>query len=236
MTYRRIVNKIAEILEKVFSMPKSLYISLHYFPFFQAIHLPIVVRYNTKIRNMSGKVLLNNNLPFKWGGVKLGFGSVGIFDKSYERSIWEVAGTIQIHGNVKLGPGSRVSVGSNGILILGDNVVNSAKMTIICTNRIAIGANVTTSWDTLVMDTDFHHVLNLDTNTVHPKEKPIEIGDNVWLGARCMVLKGSAIPKNCVIGAMALVNNSFSEPNCLLAGNPAKIKKHNITMYSLKNE
>ncbi len=35
MTYRRIVNKIAEILEKAFSMPKSLYISLHYFPFFK---------------------------------------------------------------------------------------------------------------------------------------------------------------------------------------------------------
>ncbi len=166
----------------------------------------------------------------------LGFGSVGIFDKSYERPIWEVSGTIHICGNVRLGPGSRVSVGPSGVLILGDNIVNSAKMTVICNNRITIGANVTISWDTLVMDTDFHHILDLETNTVRPKEKPIEIGDNVWLGARCMILKGSVIPRNCVVGAMTLVNRSFNESNCLLAGNPAEIKKYNITIYSLKNE
>ncbi len=65
MTCRRIANKIVEILEKVFSAPKSFYISLYYFPFLWAIRLPIKVRYNTKICKLSGKILLNSCLCAK---------------------------------------------------------------------------------------------------------------------------------------------------------------------------
>ena len=44
-----------------------------------------------------------------------------------------------------------------------------------------------------------------------------------------VILKGSVIPEGCVVGAMTLVNKQFEESNCLIAGNPAIIKKTGIS-------
>lgn len=44
--------------EKILSIPKSLWVSSHYFPLADAIKLPIMVRYNIKLLRMKGKVVL----------------------------------------------------------------------------------------------------------------------------------------------------------------------------------
>lgn len=52
----------------------------------------------------------------------------------------------------------------------------------------------------------------------------IEIGENVWIGAKATILKGVNIGENTVIAAHALVNKNC-ESNCVYAGTPAvKIK------------
>lgn len=43
-------------LDKILSIPKSLWVSLHFFPVKEAIRLPILVRYNTKIVSLKGRV------------------------------------------------------------------------------------------------------------------------------------------------------------------------------------
>lgn len=44
----------------------------------------------------------------------------------------------------------------------------------------------------------------------------------------CIILKGSQISNNTVVGAGTIVTKKYEEPNCILAGNPAKIVKRNI--------
>ena len=41
-----------------------------------------------------------------------------------------------------------------------------------------------------------------------------------------MILKGSKIPSNSMIGACSLVNKEFTEENTVIAGSPAKIIKN----------
>lgn len=53
--------------------------------------------------------------------------------------------------------------------------------------------------------------------------KPIEIGDNCWLGANVILLPGIKIGNNCVVGAGSVVTKNFEEDNLILAGNPARI-------------
>lgn len=43
------------------------------------------------------------------------------------------------------------------------------------------------------------------------------------------ILKGAVIPKGCVIGANSNVVSGFTEKNCIIAGNPARIVKKHIT-------
>ena len=52
----------------------------------------------------------------------------------------------------------------------------------------------------------------------------ITIGQNVWFGARCIVLKGVTIGDNSVIAAGSIVVKSIPA-NCVAAGNPARVVK-----------
>lgn len=49
----------------------------------------------------------------------------------------------------------------------------------------------------------------------------VTIGNNVFIGARVMILKNVEVGDNCVIGAGSVVTKNVS-PNSVFAGNPAK--------------
>lgn len=53
----------------------------------------------------------------------------------------------------------------------------------------------------------------------------IEIGNDVWFGASCLVLKGVTIGSGAVIGAGAVVTKDIP-PYAIVAGNPAKVVKY----------
>jgi acetyltransferase-like isoleucine patch superfamily enzyme len=52
------------------------------------------------------------------------------------------------------------------------------------------------------------------------------IGDNVFLGANSIILKGVVIGENTVIGAGSVVVDDVP-PNCVAVGNPAKVVRLN---------
>ena len=54
--------------------------------------------------------------------------------------------------------------------------------------------------------------------------KPIEIGDNCWIGGGAIILPGVKIGKNSIIGSGAVVTKDIPD-NVVAAGNPAKIIK-----------
>lgn len=56
-------------------------------------------------------------------------------------------------------------------------------------------------------------------------DKPIVVGENVWLGANVTVCAGVTIAPNCIVAAGAVVTKDLQEENCLYGGIPAvKIK------------
>jgi len=78
------------------------------------------------------------------------------------------------------------------------------------------------------MDIDFHKIKKLNEDNFRNKLENIDIGNNVWIGCRNTILKGSRIKDNSVIGANSLINKEFEKENVLIAGNPAKIVRENI--------
>ena len=59
--------------------------------------------------------------------------------------------------------------------------------------------------------------------------KDVVLGDHIWVGTRAMVLKGSRIPDDSIVGAASLVTGSFEEAGCALAGNPAKVVREGVS-------
>jgi acetyltransferase-like isoleucine patch superfamily enzyme len=50
---------------------------------------------------------------------------------------------------------------------------------------------------------------------------PIKIGNNVWIGSNCAILKGSTIGDNSIIATHSVISKEIL-PNCIYAGYPAR--------------
>ena len=57
------------------------------------------------------------------------------------------------------------------------------------------------------------------------ENKPIEIGNHVWIGAKSTILKGTKIADGSVIGAGSLGTGLLSDEKSIYAGQPAKLIK-----------
>lgn len=215
------------------SLPKSFIASCKLTSLKQAFDLPVLLRYNVKLIHVSGKLK-------GCGRLSMGFNTTDIYDEKHQRSILSVAGTIEIDGAVSMGAGSRLYVGKNATLHFNGNISNSADVTIVCEEKIYIGNNTVISWKTLIMDTDYHYVYDIEENRTRLKQKPIVIGESAWLCAGSMVLKGAVLPNGCILSAGSVLNGQYDEPNCILQGNPAVVTRRNVTrrdnpVYSVKD-
>ena len=84
------------------------------------------------------------------------------------------------------------------------------------------------SWGIYLFASDTHTIYDAKTKKLLNWGKEIIIEDNVWVAMDCTVLKNSFIAKNCVVGASAVVAGKFTEKNCVIAGNPAKVVKRGV--------
>lgn len=80
------------------------------------------------------------------------------------------------------------------------------------------------------MDTDFHYILN-ENNEVINEDKPISIGNHVWIGCRNIILKGVTIADNNVIAANSTITKSFKSSGCVIGNNVITLKE-NIKWHS----
>jgi acetyltransferase-like isoleucine patch superfamily enzyme len=62
-------------------------------------------------------------------------------------------------------------------------------------------------------------------NYSHVDRAPVKIGENVYVGANAVILKGVTIGDQCVIGAGAVVTRSLP-PRSVAVGVPARIAGH----------
>ena len=205
------------------SIPKTLRFNLHYFPLKTALKLPVVVSHRTYLRELHGQVELPEKVERAM--VKIGFGDVGHYDRKRSRGIWQVSGTVSFGGKASIGHGSKISV--RGDLHLGDGFNMTAESTIVCAKEIRFGNDCLLSWDILVMDTDEHALYNKENERINP-DKAIQVGDHVWIGCKCVLLKGAVVPDNTVVAAGTLLTSSFSGEHQVIGGNPPSVLKNNV--------
>ena len=90
---------------------------------------------------------------------------------------------------------------------------------------IRIGTRVLIGAGACIWDTDFHPVdpgLRREHATRDAQCAPVFIEDEVFVGARALILKGVRIGRCAVVGAGAVVTKDV-RPGEIVAGNPAKV-------------
>jgi len=203
---------------------KTIWFNLKYFKFKDAIKLPILISRHVYLRTCKGELIIE--APLKFGMIEIGYGNVGIFDDKRDRTIWHVMGKVVFEKNANIGHGSKISVGEKALLRLGENFRITANTTIFVSKDISFGKNCLLSWDILVMDSDVHKIMQADKHLNY--NKPLVISDNVWIGCRCTILKGSYIPAGSVIAASTLLHAKLDEVNAVYGGNPIRKLTNNI--------
>lgn len=119
-------------------------------------------------------------------------------------------------------------VDRGAVLTIGDNV-GMSQAALICHKSIFIGNNVKIGGGVCIYDTDFHSldpvIRRSSEDLKNRAEKPVVIGNDVFIGAKSIILKGVTIGENSVIGAGSVVTKSVPA-NQIWAGNPAKFIKN----------
>ena len=111
----------------------------------------------------------------------------------------------------------------NGELLLGKYILISPGTSIRSAKKIVIGDSSMIASDVTITDSDWHDIYDRTDYVASPKE--VIIQENVWIGEKSLILKGSKIGKNSIIGAGSVVRGEVPA-NVVFSGNPAKeIKK-----------
>ena len=93
--------------------------------------------------------------------------------------------------------------------------------------KIEIGDDCMFSVGIKFLPSDSYAIFD-ETDRVRNIGKFIKIGNHVWLGANVTICKNTEIADGCIVGTGAVVSGHFTEPNCIIAGNPARVVRHNI--------
>ena len=117
-----------------------------------------------------------------------------------------------------------ISVGSpDAQIIIGDDVGMSG-CSISALLKITIGNSVLIGSGALITDNDAHPVAPFNRRYAFEgiAAKEVRIEDNVFIGARAIILKGVCIGKNSVVGAGSVVCKNIPADS-IAAGNPARV-------------
>lgn len=210
------------------SLLKTLYFNFKCFPFSIARKLPVYVGRNVVLTRLEGNFAIQTS-NICHGMIRIGFRDMAIQDLNAIRTVVNVhrGGRITFHGKAFIGGGTKFYI--KGKLTIGNDVYISLNSTIIAHDSITIGDDSTIGWDTLLMDTDFHRVVSIETGKEYPMMQPIEIGKHCWICNGVHIMKGSIIPNDVIVASESLVNKKMDVPSySMIAGVPAELKKKNI--------
>lgn len=113
----------------------------------------------------------------------------------------------------------------SAVIKIGDSVGISGA--VICAkDNVTIGDRVMIGSGVVICDTDFHsldyQVRATMEDSSYAMSSPVYIGDDCFIGARAMVMKGVTIGNRSIVGAGSVVVKDVPE-DTIVAGNPAKV-------------
>lgn len=149
--------------------------------------------------------------------------------KFYKLFFKSIGSDTTIERDCKFAYPKTIEIGRRVFINTGNIFLNSPKDGIKIGNFVNIAPQcifLTSNYDY----TDWTKPMNYSSKTIY---KPIEIGDDVWIGAGSVILPGVKICRGAIIGAGAVVTREIPE-YAIVGGSPAKLIKFRFDKETIK--
>ncbi len=113
---------------------------------------------------------------------------------------------------------------------IGEESTFTGKSEFIATEgtRIDIGRDCMFAYGIVLRTGDHHSIFNSENYRIN-RSMNIRLGNHVWIGQNAYLLKGVEIQSGSIVGACSVVTKAQNEGQIVLAGNPARKAKSNVT-------
>lgn len=117
---------------------------------------------------------------------------------------------------------NRFSIGKNSIISRGFEGSCMEGMT------ISIGDDCLFSGNISIRTCDSHSVLDKTGKRINTSQN-VFVGNHVWIGTNALLLKGTQVLDNCIVGARSVLTKKYDKSNVVIVGQPAVIVKEDVT-------
>lgn len=204
----------------IFALMKTVWFNFRYLPFRQAVRMPVFLSRRVNVYRC--------HRGFYMGGGRTG--DLRFLDNGkytyHKPSMLNIRGKIVTRGEgIHLfGSGLTLSIGEKGVLELGNNVTVSFNATFCVHNRVVIGDENMWSHDIVIRDNDSHMIFDRSGKFINGN-KPIVIGNRVWVGCRSIILKGCTIADGTIVGAGSVLTKPHTEQDTVIVDDGRVVKR-----------
>lgn len=113
---------------------------------------------------------------------------------------------------------------AGGVLEFGNGVFFNRNCTVVARKSIKIGSQCSFGPNVCIYDHD-HAFGRAEKNGETFKASDVVIGNNCWIGANSVILRGTTIGDNCVIGAGCVVKGDIPANSIVTSGRGLEIRQ-----------
>lgn len=196
---------------------KTLIFNFRAFPFRIAIKLPVYIYTDTLLRSI-GKVYIDTE-HVHGGMIRIGKRNFFVGFKT------QFINSGEIHFQGKFLIESGTCLNNSGIIVLGKESRFCERCNVLIVNKLEIGSSTQIAFETVIMDTDFHTIVNINKKIAKKSFGDIYIGAYNWIGNRSMIKKSTRTDDYTIVSSLSMLNKDYrsEERYPLIAGCPAKI-------------
>lgn len=133
-------------------------------------------------------------------------------------------GSVILSKGVLINANTLIAATDGGKMYIGQNVGINRNSTIVCQRKITIGSNTIMGPNVLIYDHDHTFSNNGGVERNKYKSDPVKIGENCWIGAGTIILRGTTLGDNCIVGAGSIIKGTYPNGTVIIQKRNEQIK------------
>lgn len=138
----------------------------------------------------------------------------------------DFGGKLSLGKKFRLRDNAKLRVRKSAVCKIGNNSSFNSGCCVVCHDKIEIGDNVQFGPNVLVYDHDHDFRAEGGIKAMKYKTSPISIGNGCWIGANTVILRGTQLGENCVVGAGSVLNGVYPDNSVIVQKRETIVKEY----------